>query len=67
MSLRFKSWLLALALSAMCAAIVACLNLMLADPGALQLVWLTRLQIACAFVGALAIRRFIQGAPAAMQ
>lgn len=67
MSLRLKSWLLAVALSAVCAGIVACLNLMLADSGTPQLVWLTRIHVACAFAGALAFARFIQGAPAALK
>lgn len=67
MSLRLRSWLLAFALSAVCAGIVACLNLMLANPGGPQLLWLTRLHVACAFAGTLAITRFIQGAPAALQ
>lgn len=36
MNLRLKSWLLALALSATCAGIVACVNLMFANPGILS-------------------------------
>lgn len=67
MNQRFKSWLLAFALSAACAGIVACLNLMLVNPGHPQPLWLTHLHVVCAFAGALAVTRFIQGAPAALQ
>ncbi|MEM5295859.1 hypothetical protein VSR82_16125 [Burkholderia sp. JPY481] len=67
MNLRLKSWLLAFALSAACAGIVAGLNLTLVDPGHPQPPWLTLLHVACAFAGALAITRFVQGAPAALQ
>ncbi|KAE8753919.1 MULTISPECIES: hypothetical protein [Paraburkholderia] len=67
MTLRFKSWLLAFALSAACAGIVACLNLALDSPEYPQPPWLISLHVACAFVGSLAITRFIQGIPAALQ
>ncbi|WCM21777.1 hypothetical protein NDK50_10135 [Paraburkholderia bryophila] len=67
MNLRLKSWLLALALSTACAGIVAGLNLLLVNPVRPQLPWLTHLHVACAFIGALAFTRFIQGAPAALQ
>jgi len=67
MTLRFKSWPLALALSGMCAGVVACLNLVLDSPEYPQPLWLVYLHVACAFVGALAIIRFIQGIPAALQ
>ena len=67
MTQRFKSWLLAFALSAACAGIVACLNLVIDSPEYSQPSWLIYLHVACAFVGALAITRFIQGIPAALQ
>ncbi|WP_168794099.1 hypothetical protein [Paraburkholderia aromaticivorans] len=67
MNLRFKSWLLAVVTSAACAGIVACLNLVLRGPEYPQPLWLTHLHVACAFVGALAITRFIQGIPAALE
>ena len=67
MTLRFKSWLLAFAVSAACAGIVACLNLVLGNPEYPQPPWLIYIHVACAFVGALAITRFIQGIPAALQ
>ncbi|HEX7911726.1 MAG TPA: hypothetical protein VF534_27045 [Paraburkholderia sp.] len=67
MTLRFKSWLLAFALSAACAGIVACLNLVLGSSEYPQPAWLIYLHVTCAFVGALAITRFIQGIPAALQ
>jgi hypothetical protein len=67
MNLRLKSWRLAFALSAACAGIVACVNLMVVNPGYPQPLWLIYLHVACGFAGALAITRFIQGAPAALQ
>jgi hypothetical protein len=67
MNQRFNSWLLAIALSTACAGVVAYLNLMTGDPGHSQPAWLIRLHVGCAFVGMVAITRFIQGAPAAFQ
>jgi hypothetical protein len=67
MNRRFKSWLLALTLSAACAGVVAYLNLTSGDPGHTQPTWLTRLHVGCAFVGMLAMTRFIQGARTAFR
>lgn len=67
MTLRFKSWPLTFALGAACAGVAACLNLVLDSPEYPQPRWLIYLHVACAFVGALAIIRFIQGIPAALQ
>jgi len=67
MNRRFKSWLLALAISAASAGIAASLNLVLATPEQPQPSWLIELHVACAFIGTLAITRFIQGAPASLQ
>ncbi len=64
---RFKSWLVALAISATCAGIVASLNLVLAAPELPQPRWLIEFHAACAFVGGLALSRFIQGTPASLQ
>ncbi|MPV67648.1 hypothetical protein GD429_17745 [Burkholderia sp. BE17] len=67
MNRRFKSWLLALAIGAAVAGIVASLNLVLAAPELPQPSWLIECHIACAFFGALAATRFIQGTPSALQ
>jgi hypothetical protein len=67
MSLRLKSWLLAFSTSAACAGIVASMNLLLATPGQPQPTWLIAFHVACAFVGAFAVTRFIQGIPASLQ
>ncbi|WP_287729366.1 hypothetical protein [Burkholderia sp.] len=67
MNRRFKSWLLAFATGAASAGLVASLNLALAAPAQPLPVWVFRLHVACAFVGALAVARFIQGTPAAMK
>ncbi|WP_423380284.1 hypothetical protein [Burkholderia sp. LMG 32019] len=67
MYIRSKSWLLALAISAVCAGIVASLNLVLAASELPQPTWLIACHVACAFVGALAITRFIQGTPSSLQ
>lgn len=67
MHIRIKSWLLALAISAATAGAVASLNLLLAVPELPQPSWLIECHIACAFVGALVVTRFIQGTPSALQ
>lgn len=67
MNRRFKSWLLAFVTSAVSAGIVTTLNLVLATPEQPQPVWLIELHAACAFVGAFAITRFIQGTPASLK
>ncbi|WP_241244738.1 hypothetical protein [Burkholderia ambifaria] len=67
MNRRFKSWLLAFVTSAVSAGIVTTLNLVLATPEQPQPAWLIELHAACAFVGAFAITRFIQGTPASLK
>ncbi|WP_175948111.1 hypothetical protein [Burkholderia pyrrocinia] len=67
MYIRFRSLLLTFAISAACAGIVASLNLMLAAPEQPQPPWVIEFHVACAFVGAFAAARFIQGTPSSLQ
>ncbi|WP_240655476.1 hypothetical protein [Paraburkholderia phosphatilytica] len=62
-----KSWLLASGVSAVLALIVWWLNLKLLVFAVPQPDWMIAAHVGCAFVGTLAVARFIQGAPDALR
>jgi hypothetical protein len=67
MSERLKSWLRATGLSAVLALAVWWLNLKLPSLVAPQPAWMTGVHVTAAFIGTLAITRFVQGAPDALR